>query len=180
MTVIAGITTGDVRRVFAGGGDTIVAGAAGAKHLRVIDSVRRHPQGVVMAVLAEVGCTDMGQVFTGRLSAVMTRRTVAGDPGVIERRRQPGSRRVTVITGITTGDVGWVFAGGGDTIVTGAAGAKHLRVIDGVRRHPQRVVMAVLAEVGCTDVGQVFAGRLSAVMTRRAVAGDPGVIKGGR
>ena len=87
---------------------------------------------------------------------------------------------MTVIAGITTGDVGWVFTDGGDTVMTGTAGAKHLRVIDSVRRHPQGVVMAVLAEVGCTDMGQVFTGRLSAVMTRRTVAGDPGVIKGGR
>jgi hypothetical protein len=130
MAVVAGITAGDMGRVFADGGDTVMAGATGAEHLRVINSIGRRPQGVAMAVLADVGCTDMRQVLTGRLSAIMTRRTVAGDAGVIERRREPGSRRVTVIAGITAGDVGRVFADGGDTIMAGATGAEHLRVID--------------------------------------------------
>ena len=87
MTVIAGITTGDVGWVFTDGGDTVMAGTTGTKHLRVINRVGWHPQRVVMAVLADVGCTDVGQVLTGRLSTVMTRRTVADDAGVIERCR---------------------------------------------------------------------------------------------
>ena len=87
MAVIAGITTGDVSWMLADGGDTIMTGTTGAEHLRVIDGVGRHPQRVVVTVLADVGGTDMRRVLTGRLSAVMTRRTVAGDADVIERRR---------------------------------------------------------------------------------------------
>ena len=73
-----------------------------------------------------------------------------------------------------------VRAGGSYAIVTGRAGAKHLRVINCHygRKHIRGV--AVLANIGCQDVRWILAGRVCAVMAAHAVTRDVDVVKVGR
>ena len=147
MAVITGITTADVRRMFARGDDAIVAGTTGPDDLGVINCGRRSPQRTVVAVLADIGRRDMQWTLAGGGGAIVTTDAVARDAGVIEGGRQPGHRCVAVITGIATADMGRVFARGNDAIVAGAAGADDLGVVDPVGRNPDDVVMAVLAHI---------------------------------
>ena len=110
----------------------------------------------------------------------MTIDAVTNDAGVIESGRQPGDRTVAVITGISTVDVRWVFARGGDAIVAGATSANDLGVINRVRWNPQRAVMAVLTNIGGLYVGHGLAGGGRAIVTTAAISDDTSVIKGGR
>ena len=77
----------------------------------------------------------------------MTTTAVVHDVDVVEVRRDPGGRRVTVIAVIAAGNVGRVFAGGRNTIVAGIAGAVDLRVIDRIRRYPDVGRMTIFADI---------------------------------
>ena len=87
VTVIAGIAAGNMRRVFAGGNDAIMAGVTGSQYLRVIHSHhgRKHISGV--AILADIRCLNVRRVFADCFCAVVTADTVTGDVQVIEIRR---------------------------------------------------------------------------------------------
>ncbi len=86
MTVVAGVATRNVRRVLAGGNDAVMAGAAIADYLGVIDGKHRGENSCVVAVLTDIRCLNVGRVFTGCVRAVVTAGTVAGDIKVIEIR----------------------------------------------------------------------------------------------
>ena len=89
MAVIAVIAAGDMRRVFAGHYCTVMAGAAGANDLSVVDRVNRYPGVRRMAVLANIGRLNMRQVLARSVGAVMAAGTVTRNIYVIEIRRQP-------------------------------------------------------------------------------------------
>lgn len=61
----------------------------------------------------------------------MAAETVADDIRVVEIRRSPGDRRMTIVAIIATCDMRRVLAGGCNTVMTGAAGADDLCVVDG-------------------------------------------------
>ena len=67
-----------------------------------------------------------------RIGAVVTADAVVGDVGVIEIRRYPGNRRMTVVAVVAARDMCRVFASRDGPVVTGDAGAEHLCVIDRV------------------------------------------------
>ena len=54
MTVVAGIAAAYVILVLAAGHDAVMAGAAGAYDLRVVDDDCRRPDGIAVAVFADV------------------------------------------------------------------------------------------------------------------------------
>lgn len=66
MTVVAVVAAGDVIQVFPGGREAIMAGAARAQNLRMVDHVRRRPDVAVVAVLAHIGGLYVRQVLAGR------------------------------------------------------------------------------------------------------------------
>lgn len=72
-----------------------------------------------------------------------------------------------------------VRAGGSYAVVTGRAGAKHLRVVDRHHRRKHIRGVAVLANIRCQDVRRVFAGCVRTVMAANAVACDVDVVKVG-
>lgn len=63
-------------------------------------------------------------------SAVMAGCTGASDTGVVKTNIQPAIRDVTVIAGVTAGDMSGRFAGGNRSVVTAGAGAVDGTVID--------------------------------------------------
>ena len=77
---------------------------------------------------------------------------VTGNARVIERRRDPGRRRVAVVTVVATRNVRRCLTSGDRAIVARPAGTDHIGVIDRIRRCPDRIVMAILTDVGCVDV----------------------------
>ena len=84
---------------------------------------------------------------------------------------------MAVITGITTADVGWVLARGGDAIVAGTTGTDDLGVINRVGRYPDDVVVTVLAQIRGLDMRQALASGCRAVVAVNTVAADVDVIE---
>ncbi len=177
MTVIAAIAAGYVGRMFSRRGETIMTRATRTQYLSVINSVSRAEQVGVVAVLTNIRGLDMLRIFAGRVGAIVAADTVAGDVNVIESSGTPGHRRMAIVTGIIAGNVGGVFSSSYDAIVTGAATANHLCMVDGKHRHENVTIVAVFANVTSLDVSQVLAQGLDAVVTIDAIAGDTNVIE---
>lgn len=74
----------------------------------------------------------------------------------------------------------WVFAAGRDAVVTGSAGAQHLRVINRDRRFERRCAVAILADVGRLHVRRTSARSADAIVTTDTVSDDTGMIVYGR
>ena len=146
----------------------------------MVDKIGWRPDDTIVAALACVGRIDVRQAFACNLRIVVTANAVVGDASVIERRRNPRVRRMTIIAGITARKMRRVFTGGCCAVVAGEAGADDLRVIHGVGRVPDDIVVAILADIGGVDMCQALAGGIGAVMTIDAVACDIGMIEVGR
>jgi len=86
VAVITVITARNMRRMFTGGGNTVVTGATAAQHLGVIDSNCWLPYRRAVAVLANVRCLNMSRAFASCMCAVMAGNAVARDIGVVEIR----------------------------------------------------------------------------------------------
>ena len=84
---------------------------------------------------------------------------------------------VAIVAGL---DVGRVLARRDGAVMARATGTHDLRVVDRIGRHPQRVVMAVLTNIGGLDMPRILAGGANTVVTGRAATNDAGVIKVGR
>ena len=114
----------------------------------------------------------MRRVFACGVGAVVAARTVIADIHVIKIRWYPAGRRVTIVAGTGSVQVRWVFAGCGDAIMTGAAGAKNLGMVNGKRGREHVGVVAVFADIAGLNMRQALAGRLRAIVAVDAVAGD--------
>mgnify|MGYP003666318956 CR=1 FL=1 len=66
---------------------------------------------------------------------------------MVEIGGQPAASRVAIVAVVVARDVRWVFAGRGNAVVAGSTGAKHLRVVHGIRRYECTCVMAVFANI---------------------------------
>jgi len=119
----------------------------------------------------------MPLILAGRVRAVMAVAAVTCDIGMIEIRRQPRDRGVTVIAVDAAFNVCRVLARRGDAVVAGIAGADDMRVIDRHHGLPHVCRMAVLADFAGQNMRLVLAGRIRAVMAAGAVTGDIHVIK---
>ena len=122
----------------------------------------------------------MREVFASYLRIVVTANAVIGDASVIECRRNPRIRRMTIVTGITARKMRRVFTGCRCAIVAGEACTDDLRVIDGVRRCKGDSVMAIDAQISGVDMCQVLAGGIVAIVAADAIIRDIGVIEVGR
>ena len=84
---------------------------------------------------------------------------------------------MTVVAIRAAADVRCMFAGRGDAVMAGTAGADDLCVIDGNRRFKQRRAVAVLTDVAGLNMRRALARGCSTVVTADAVVGNAGVIK---
>ena len=100
-----------------------------------------------MAILADIRRVDMRRVFTGSAHAIVATGAIVDETGVIEIGRNPGRRCVAVVTIVAALYMGWVLATRNCAVVTRTASADDLGVVDIVGRSPQRVVVAVLADI---------------------------------
>ena len=173
MTVITVVAAGYMRRVLPGGRETVVAGAAGADDLRVVDGKYGCPDIGRVAVLTDICRLNVSRALACRAAAVMAAYAIAGNTHVVETRRSPGGRRVTVVAGIAARDVRRVFARRNYAVMTGAAGANNLRVVD--RKHGCEYIgrVTVLAHIaGLNMRRRIFASGIQAVMAVDTVTGD--------
>ena len=86
VTVIAGIAAGDMCWMLADRSDAIVAGAAGAYYLGVIDRQHGRKQIRRVAIFADIGRLNVGGVLADCIRAVVTADAIARDIDVIEVR----------------------------------------------------------------------------------------------
>lgn len=180
MAILTIIATRDMRRVLAGCSQSVVTGATGSQHLRMVNRVRRFPDVRTVAVLANVSCLNMRLSLTSRLHAIVATHTIAGDTDVIKISRQPADRRVTVITAVIARNVRRMFAGRRYAVVAGAAGTQHLRVIHGIGRGEDARIVAILANTGCLYVRRAFANRVNTIVAARTVVQNADMIEIGR
>ena len=110
MTVVAGVTACDVRRVLACCRCAVVTGRARTNYLCVIYPIGGREHHRVMAVVASIASRYMVEVFTNRIRTIVTAEAITRDIGVVKVCRYPGCRRMAIITGITTGNVRWIFS----------------------------------------------------------------------
>lgn len=164
-------------RVLTLGYDAVMAGATGAKHLRVVDRHHRRERCVGVAVLADICRLHVRRVFARGVYAVVALNAVVDDVYVTERSGRERGGRMTVIAVIAGGNVRRVFARCRDAVMAGAAGTEHLRMVDREHGREHIACMTVLTNVGGLNVGQVLAGRLNAVVAANAVARDVHVVK---
>lgn len=180
MAVVAGIATRNVVGGLSGSSKAIVAGAACAGHLCMVDRVDRREIIGVMAVLADVrGCYVRGVLASG-ISAVMAAAATADDIGVVEVGWYPPGRRVAVIAIIAGIEVGRVLAGCRHAVMTGAAGADNLSMVDRKYGSENVGVVTVLAHIGGLNMSRIFTGGFHAVVATRTVTADIHVVEVGR
>ncbi len=72
MAIVTVVAAGNVRRVFPGSDDAVMAGTTGAQYLSVIDAIGGRPQTTVVAILAHIGGLNMGWILTGGCDTVVT------------------------------------------------------------------------------------------------------------
>ena len=123
MTVVTAVAARNMGRVFARRRQAVMAGAAGADNLVVVDSECWHPDIRVMAVFASIGGLNVVRRLASRFDSVVTAEAVPRDVDVIEVRRQPGDRRVAIVAIVATRYVSCVLASGSHAVVTGPAGS---------------------------------------------------------
>jgi len=146
----------------------------------MIDGIRRYPDIAVVAVFTDVACLYVCEALTRGRNTVVATATVSRDSSMIENRRSPGERRVTVVTSIAAGDVSGMFAGCCNAVMTRVAGADDLRVVNRIGRSEYVGIVTILASVACQNVRNTLADRVDAVMAVDTIAHNIQMIKIGR
>lgn len=72
----------------------------------------------------------MSRVFANRIGTVMAAEAVADNVHVIEIRRQPANRTVTIVAVVAARNMVLTLACGGNSVVTRSARAQNLCVIN--------------------------------------------------
>ena len=130
-----------------------------------------------MAILANIGRLNMREILANCFCAVVTADTISGDIHMIKIGRQPANGRMTVIAIVAARDMRGVFSGCSKTVMTGAAAAQDLRVIDHVHGCPHVTVVAVLADICRLHVGQIFTRGIHTVVAVHATARNIQVVE---
>ena len=177
MAVVAGITARDMRQILAGCCKAIVTGTAGTHDLRMVYDVHWRKYIRIVAVLADVRRRDVRRGLAGGVGTVMAADAVTRDIDVVKIRRYPGCGRMTVIAIVAAIKMCRVFSGRGDAVMTGAAGAYYLGMIDGNHRREHIGRMAVFADVAGLNMCRAFASGFGAVMAADAVTGYVHVVE---
>jgi len=126
----------EVAGILPGGRSAVVTRRTGSEDLRVIHGRYGCPNRGVMAILANIGRQHVGRSLANSIGTVVAANTVVHDVDVVEVGGQPGNGGMAVIAIIAAGDVGRVFSGRYDAVMTRAAGTNDLCVVDRVSRSP--------------------------------------------
>jgi len=177
VAIVAVVAAGDVCRVFAGRGNAVMTGAARAQYLGMIDHVRGRPNFGVVAIFANIRRLHVCQILASGIYAVMAADAVTNNIQVIEGCRSPSNGGVTVVAGVATGDVRRVFADRNNAVVTRAARANHLRMVNGKYRREDVCVVAVFTDICCLNMRLILADGVHAVMAVDAGADDVDMIE---
>ena len=97
VTIAAVVATRNMRRVLACRCDAIVAGAAGAHHLGMVNRYCRHIGYGAVAILADIAGLNMSHTLARGCNAVVAGNAIADDTGVIKKCGQPPRDIVAVV-----------------------------------------------------------------------------------
>jgi len=145
----------------------------------VINVSHWYPGNCGVTVLADVRGIDMRRVFASCIGAVVATDTAVGDVRMVEVRRDPGVRRMAVITVVAACNVCRVLANCRIAVMAGETGPDHLGVIHHIGGCERHYVVTVFTNIGGVKMCGVLPGRLGPVMAAKATAGDAGVIEVG-
>jgi len=126
VTVVATIATGNVPWVPAQRSRPIVAAAARAEHLQMIDARNWGEGDDRVAILADTGCRDVCCGPADCIDCIVATCTVADYGIVIEVCWDPAISRMAVVASVAAYDMARVLAERSRPIVAAAARAKHL------------------------------------------------------
>ena len=96
MAVIAICAAADVSCMFASRRHAVMAGTACTQNLRVIDRDDGNERNRAVTVFADVACLHVCRAFASPGSAVMAADAISENAGVVEIRREPACRIVTI------------------------------------------------------------------------------------
>jgi len=148
MAVVAVVTAGNVGRVLAGRRNAVVAAAARADDLRVVDRHCWQPSCRGVAILAEISRLYVVRVLARCIEAVVAAGTATRDAGVVEHDRDPGRAGVAVVTLFAGLRMPRWLAGCRNAVVAAAAATAYGRVIHVGNRAPRGRRMAVGTDLG--------------------------------
>ncbi len=97
--------------------------------------------------------------------AIVAGKTAGNYTGMVEHRRRPGTRRVTIVTLVAGRQMLRRFAGNGGSVVTAVAGTVHFSMIHSYHRAPTVHTVASIAIVRTGDVGCRFTQHHMTVVT---------------
>jgi hypothetical protein len=89
VTVVTAVIARNVGWMFAGRRYAVVAGTAGAQHLRVIHGIGRRENTRIVAILANIGRLYVRRSFANRVNTIVAARTVIQDADMIKVSRPP-------------------------------------------------------------------------------------------
>ena len=113
-----------------------MARAACTDYLSMIDHRCRGPGINAVAIFTDRRCLNVRRVLAGCVNTVVAARAIAGDINVIKICWRPGHSCVAIIAIVATGEMVEILAGCRDAVMTGTTAAKHLCVVNHVRRQP--------------------------------------------
>ena len=100
MTIVAGVATRNMGRVFSKCDGAVMAGRAGTDYIRVIHPISGRKQHGIVAILTEIAGQYMIKIFANSLRAIVTTEAITRNIGLIEVGRYPGHRRVAIVAGV--------------------------------------------------------------------------------
>lgn len=177
MAIIAIVTARDMPGILAHRDRIVVARNAGAQHLNVIDTIRRLPEDIVVAVFANISRRHVCRAFARLVDAVVAADAVAGDVHVVEVRRYPRDSRMTVIAIVAARNVIHILACRIDTVMTRKAGTEYLQMVDRNCGRPRSIAVTILAYVGGQNVSGVLAGGVHTVVAVETAVNDIDVVE---
>lgn len=144
----------------------------------MVNGVCRRPNDIVVAILANSRCSNVGRVLAGCADAIVAAAAIVEDAGMVEVGWYPAEGRMAVVAIIAAGNVSGVLTARNQAVVTRSTASQDLCMVHDVDRSPGDTVMTFLASVGRQNVGLTLTSRLGTVVTAGAVVEDVGVIKG--
>ena len=148
MTVVAGIGSGDMRRVLPSRDAAIVARRADTQDLGMIDRADRAPDCRAMTVFTNIGGLDMGGALAGCPRTVVTVYAPADDICMIKYCGDPERRLMAVVALVAGRKMVRLFARRGHVVMARCATSGHGGVIHESNRAPCGIGMTVRTELG--------------------------------
>jgi len=172
VAIVTIVAAGDVPLVFSGCCEAIMAGAATAQHLRVINDCHWHERNGRMTVFADVGRANVRCTFPDCIDVVMARSAAAHYLGVVDCVHwRENIRIVAIFANIGGLHMQRILAHCLGAVMAAEAVIGNVGVIK-KHREPAHGAVAIVTSITAGNVSRVLASRGYAVVARTATAND--------